>query len=81
MRTIDDDPALLAAARRFHEGELTEKQMHWTLGDRGYSKEEIESALNDFRWIHVEAPLKVRNFLLPACLVCLAFLALLFFLS
>lgn len=75
MRTIDDDHALLAAARRFHEGEMTEKQLVWTLGEKGYTKEEIESAISDFHWIYVNAPRMLKNFLLPICVLCVLCLA------
>jgi len=51
--------------------------MEWILGERGYSPEEISQATEDFHWIHVHAPSLVRNWLLPACLLCAAILLLL----
>lgn len=79
MRNIDEDAVLFGFARSYHEGEITEDRLRQILDHRGYEADEIDGALSDYYWIHVKTPHLVSRFLVPACALCLALLALFFF--
>ena len=70
-RNIDEDERLLNMARRYWDTEdsITEEQVHWVLRDEGYSKNEINNAINDYWSIHIRSNILFHYWIAPIILV------------
>lgn len=55
-RSIDDDIKLFKFAKRYHtEDSLTINQVKYLAKQDGYSEREIELAINDYYWVHINS--------------------------
>lgn len=70
-RSIDTDERLLIMARRYwdEDDQLTDKQIHWVLGNEGYSEREIDNAISDYWAIHIRSSILLHYWIAPAILV------------
>lgn len=70
-RNIDQDERLLIMARRYwdEDDQLTDKQIHWVLGNEGYSEREIDNAISDYWAIHIRSSILLHYWIAPALLV------------
>lgn len=69
-RNIDEDLRLLTMAKRYWtEDQLSKEQVHWILGNEGYSEREINNAISDYYNIYIRSDIMVYYFIAPVILL------------
>lgn len=76
-RNIDEDINLLKGAKRYWLNEISKNQLYWVLGEKGYSENEINKAIEDYYIIYIHSE-KLINYILYFCCFVILFLLFLY---